>query len=89
MKIKTGDNVRVIAGADKGKTGKVIQVFPKMEKIVVEGVNKSVKHVRKRGSTPGQRVEYDAPIHVSNVVSVKEEKPANAKKSKAKKPTKA
>lgn len=67
MKIKTGDNVRVIAGKDNGKTGKVVQVFPTLEKVVVEGVNKAVKHVKKRGNQPGQRTEYNAPIHVSNV----------------------
>ncbi len=67
MKIKTGDMVRVTAGKDKGKTGKVLQVFPKLDKVVVEGINKSVKHLKKRGNTPGQRVEYTAPIHASNV----------------------
>jgi len=67
MKIKTGDNVKVISGKDKGKTGKVVQVFPALQKIVVEGINKSVKHLKRRGNTAGQRVEYDAPIHVSNV----------------------
>lgn len=66
MKIKTGDMVRVTAGKDKGKIGKVLQVFPKLNKIVIEGVNKSVKHIKRRGSTPGQRVEYTAPIDASN-----------------------
>lgn len=87
MTIKTGDNVRILTGKDKGKTGKVIQVFPKMNKVVVEGANKAVKHVRKRGNAPGQRIEYDAPVHVSNVVKVKEEKKpkATAKKTATKK----
>jgi len=67
MKIKTGDKVRVITGKDKGKTGKVVQVFPKLDKIVVEKVNATVKHLKKRGTTPGQRIDYNAPIHVSNV----------------------
>ncbi|MCH8049101.1 50S ribosomal protein L24 [Patescibacteria group bacterium] len=67
MKIKSGDTVRIIAGKDKGKTGKVVQVFPKLDKVVVEGANKAVKHLKKRGDTPGQRIEYNAPIHVSNV----------------------
>ena len=67
MKVKTGDNVRVITGKDKGKTGKVVQVFPQLQKVVVENVNKAVKHLKRRGDTPGQRVEYFAPIHVSNV----------------------
>lgn len=67
MKIKTGDNVQVTTGKDKGKTGKVLQVFPDLEKVVVEGVAKSFKHLKRRGKTPGQRVEFTAPIHISNV----------------------
>lgn len=67
MKIKTGDNVRVLAGKDKGKTGKVLQVFPIAQKVVVDGVNSSVKHLKARGGQQGQRIEYNAPIHVSNV----------------------
>lgn len=67
MKIQTGDTVQVTAGKDKGKTGKVLQVFPKLQKIVVENVNKAVKHVKRQGNNPGQRVEFNAPIHVSNV----------------------
>lgn len=67
MKIKTGDKVQVTTGKDKGKTGKVLQVFPTLNKIVVEGINKSIKHLKKRGDTPGQRIDYNGPIHVSNV----------------------
>ncbi|MFA6522483.1 MAG: 50S ribosomal protein L24 [Patescibacteria group bacterium] len=67
MKIKSGDMVRVLTGKDRGKTGKVVQVFPELGTVVVEGVNKSTKHLRKRGTQPGQRVEFNAPIHVSNV----------------------
>lgn len=70
MKIKTGDNVRVLAGKDKGKTGKVLQVFPVAQKIVVEGVNSMVKHLKKRGNQQGQRIDYNAPINVSNVLVV-------------------
>ncbi len=67
MKIKTGDTVRIIAGKEKGKSGKVVQVFSAINKVVVEGLNKAIKHVKKRGDKPGQRVEYFAPVHVSNV----------------------
>lgn len=67
MKIKTGDNVKIVAGKDKGKTGKVLQVFPDLNKVVVEGVNKSFKHLKKRGNQAGQRVEFTAPIDSSNV----------------------
>ncbi|MDA0208101.1 MAG: 50S ribosomal protein L24 [bacterium] len=67
MKIKVNDNVRVIAGKEKGKTGKVVQVLKDANTVVVEGVNKAVKHLKARGGEKGQRVEFDAPLHVSNV----------------------
>lgn len=71
MKIKTGDNVAIIAGKDKGKTGKVLQVFPDRERVVVEGVNLTIKHLRpQRQGDKGQRVEFPAPLHSSNVMLV-------------------
>ena len=70
MKIRKGDNVIVIAGRDKGATGKVIQAFPKTDKVLVEGVNKIKKHVAnsapERGAESGGIVTQEAPIHVSN-----------------------
>jgi large subunit ribosomal protein L24 len=71
MRIKKGDNVKVIAGKDKGKTGKVIQSFPERDRVVVEGVNITAKHlkVRKEGQS-GQKVEFSGPIRVSNVMLV-------------------
>jgi large subunit ribosomal protein L24 len=73
MNIKTGDKVRVMAGKDKGKEGTVLQVFPKLERAVVEGVNIMTKHLRKQGNRAGQKIEFPSPIHVSNlqVVSAK------------------
>jgi len=71
MKIKTNDKVKVISGKDAGKTGKVIQVFPKEEKVVVEGVNimkKSLKSGKK--GEKGQKVELAAPMHVSKVALI-------------------
>jgi len=69
LKIKVNDQVKVISGKDRGKSGKVIQVFPADAKVVVDGVNKMYKHIRsgKQGEK-GQRVEFFGPIHVSNVV---------------------
>lgn len=67
MKIKTGDTVRIMTGKDKGKEGKVTQVFPEMNKVVVEGLNQRVKHVKPRGNQAGQRVTYSGPIAASNV----------------------
>lgn len=80
MKVKTGQTVKVVSGKDKGKTGQVIQVFPDLDKVVVEGVNKAYKHLKNRRSRTdkGERVEFFAPIHVSNVKLVE----AAAEKSK-------
>lgn len=71
MKIKVGDNVKIIAGKDKGKTGKVMQVFTQTDKLVVEGVNLMIKHqkARKQGEK-GQRIQFPAPLHVSNALTV-------------------
>lgn len=71
MKIKKGDTVKVISGKDKGKTGKVLQVLPKLNRVSVEGVNVLTKHLRsgKRG-VAGQKIEFPSPIHVSNVMLV-------------------
>ena len=67
FKIKTGDNVIVIAGKDKGKTGNVLSVLRSEDRIVVEGVN-IVKHHRKATQeNPGKIEEKEAPIHISNV----------------------
>jgi large subunit ribosomal protein L24 len=81
--IRKGDTVKILTGKDRGKQGKVIQVFPKQEKVVVEGINLSKRHLRPRKQgEKGQRVEFSAPIHASNVRSV-EEKPKAEKQSRA------
>ncbi|HBR80479.1 MAG: 50S ribosomal protein L24 [Candidatus Uhrbacteria bacterium GW2011_GWE2_45_35] len=68
MKIKTGDMVRVLAGKDKGKQGKVLQVFPKLERVVVEGLNLCVRHLRsRRRGDAGQKITFPAPLQVSNL----------------------
>ena len=67
--IKTGDTVVVIAGADKGTTGKVLRVLTDKNRVVVEGVNRVWKHVRPSQRSPqGGRIQKSAPIHVSNVM---------------------
>lgn len=69
IKIKTGDRVRVIAGKEKGKDGKVIQVFPEEQRVVVEGLNVMTKHLRaNRRGEKGQKVSFSAPLHASNVM---------------------
>src|SRR4030081_1789457 len=67
--IKRGDTVIVIAGSDKGRTGKVLRVLLDKDRVVVEGVNRVWKHVRPSQRTPqGGRIQKDAPIHISNVM---------------------
>ncbi len=68
MKIKKDDTILIITGKDKGKKGKVIEVFPRQNKITIEGANLVKKHRRPRNEKEkGQIVELPRPISVSNV----------------------
>ena len=80
MKLRTGDKVTVIAGADKGKTGKVLKVLE--DKVIVEGVRIVKKHIKpKNNGGTGEIRETEAPIHRSNV-KVVEAKKAEKKTTK-------
>lgn len=69
MFIKKGDKVVVITGKDKGKVGIVKKALPKKDQAVVEGVNIVKKHTKSSQDAPqGGRIEFEAPIHVSNVM---------------------
>lgn len=71
MKIKKNDTVIVIAGKDKGKTGKVIKALPKRDMIVIAGVNMKKKHQRpQKSGQKGQIIEKTLPIHVSNAMII-------------------
>lgn len=70
MKIQLNDKVMVTAGKYKGKTGTVMKVFKKTERVTVEKVNIRTKHVKKTAQGAGQKIKYEAPIHVSNVMLV-------------------
>jgi len=71
MLIRKGDKVIVITGADKGKTGIVQRAYPKLEKVVVEGINIKKKHKKPTQTNPeGSILEVYAPIHVSNVALI-------------------
>lgn len=71
MKIKTNDEVIVIAGNYKGTKGKVIQALPKTHQVIVEGVNERKKHVKPDQANPqGKIITINAPIDVSNVAIV-------------------
>lgn len=71
MKIKTNDNVQLISGKEKGKTGKVMQVFQAEGKVVVEGLNKIKKHMRARGEgQKGQVLELSGPIKTDKLMLI-------------------
>ncbi|MFN4284153.1 MAG: 50S ribosomal protein L24 [Alphaproteobacteria bacterium] len=67
LKIKKGDNVVVLTGRDKGKTGTVMKVMPKESRVVVQGVNVVKRHTRPAAGQQGGIVEKESTIHVSNV----------------------
>ena len=74
MRVKKDDTVVVIAGKDKGKKGKVVAVLPKQDKVVVEGVNQLTKHLNPSAINPlGGIINKEAPIHVSNVLTLEPE----------------
>ena len=68
--IKKNDTVMVITGKDKGKTGKVIKVFPSQQKLIVEGINVYKKHQKQTPTKEAGIVEKNMPIHISNVAPV-------------------
>ncbi|MEW5758033.1 MAG: 50S ribosomal protein L24 [Candidatus Omnitrophota bacterium] len=68
MRIRKEDNVYVIAGKDKGKSGRVIRVFPKAQRATVEGVNIVKKHTRRsQENQQGGVIQVERPIHISNL----------------------
>jgi large subunit ribosomal protein L24 len=68
MHIKKGDKVNILTGKDRGKTGKVLQIFTKRGRASVEGLNLSVKHMRpRRQGEKGQRIEFPAAMDISNL----------------------
>ena len=73
-KIKKGDLVQVISGADRNKQGKVLKVFPAAQRVLVEGVNRVTKHTKagqtERGTKTGGIEVVEAPLHISNVAVV-------------------
>lgn len=71
MHVKTGDKVKVITGKDKGKEGLVTKVFPKKDRVIVEGVNIAKKHRKaSQANLTGGIIEEEAAIHVSNIMVV-------------------
>ena len=70
LKIKKGDNVKIITGDDKGKTGNVIKVFPDIRKVLVKGINEKKKHQKPTKEKKGGIITVERPIDISNVVKL-------------------
>src|ERR1051325_1485068 len=84
LHVKKGDNVEVISGNFRGSSGKILQVLPKKNRVLIEGVRLIKKHLRKSQDNPsGKIAEREGPIHISNVKVVEREKETK-KKSKSK-----
>lgn len=85
MKVKVGDKVKILAGKDKGKEGTVIKTLRGKDKVVVEGINMIKKHMKPNNTNEtGGILDTEAPIHVSNVkVIAEEKKPAKKETKKA------
>ncbi len=76
MKIIKGDNVIIITGKDKGKTGSVLRTLPKTDHVIIDGINVATKHQKNRKTqSHGQIIEKSMPVHVSNVALTVEGKP--------------
>ena len=70
MKLRIGDSVVILAGKDKGKSGVIIKILEDKNLVRVDGINKKIKHVKGREGNAGERVEFFAPIHISNVAVI-------------------
>ena len=68
LHVKKGDTVMVTAGTDKNKSGKILQILPKKDGVLVEGLNVVKRHTRAKGNEPGGILEKEAPVHISNVM---------------------
>lgn len=71
LKVKKGDTVLIMKGKDRGKKGKVVRLFPKLRKVVVEGAGEHIRHTRpRRAGEKGQRVRVSHPLSAANVMVV-------------------
>src|ERR1700747_3350880 len=87
--VKKGDQVEVISGNFKGSSGKVLEVLPRKQRVLVEGVRMIKKHLRKSQDNPsGKIAEREGPIHISNVRLVESDKKSDKKGAREKKPKK-
>ncbi len=81
FKLKKGDNVIVISGKDKGKSGEIIEVLKNLDKVKVRGINIVKKHRKPSQDNPGKIDEIELPIHISNIsmMDPKDSKPTKIK----------
>ena len=70
MRVRVGDQVAVVRGNHRGKRGRVSRILPDVGKVVVEGVNIIVKHIKRGRARQAGRVEMEGPLHVSNVMLI-------------------
>ncbi len=70
LSIKKGDKVQIIAGSNKGESGEVKQVFPKLNRAIVDGLNLVKKHTKATQDNPGGINEIESPIHISNLMVI-------------------
>ena len=87
MKVRVGDKVKILAGKDRGKDGKVIKTLKKKDKVIVEGINIIKKHMKPTQNSEGGIISVEAPIHVSNVKVIDGKSKAETKKTEVKKET--
>lgn len=82
LHIRKGDTVVVLSGKHKGATGKVLEAFPRDQKVLIEGVNTVIKHVKPTAFAEGGRIEKEIPLHASKVALVDPEtgKPTRVRK---------
>jgi large subunit ribosomal protein L24 len=84
--VKKGDNVEVISGNFKGSSGKILEVLPRKQRVLIEGVRIIKKHMRKSQDNPsGKIAEREGPVHISNVRLIQPETKADKKAKKEKK----
>ena len=72
-KLRKGDNVKVLVGKDKGKTGEISKIFPKTNKAIVSGVNVVIRHTKQTQNSPGGKVSKESPIDLSNIALIDKE----------------
>lgn len=89
MKIKVNDQVKILAGKDKGKTGTVLKTLKNKDKVVVDGINIAKRHQKPNNANEnGGIIEFPAPIHVSNVKKIEEKENKKATKKETTKKVK-